>query len=79
MKGILLAAAAASVAFVASVPETAAAQTAAVRHATAVDHHSRSVTHYTRTPRSYAARSGDSITSFSSSENVAVNHPPKNR
>jgi hypothetical protein len=81
MKGILLAAAAASAAFVAWAPVMAAAQVTSGpnRYATVADPHARSVTHFRRTPRFYVARPGDFITNFSSSEHVAVNHPPKNR
>jgi hypothetical protein len=74
-----LIAAAAIMAIAACTPVSVSAQAALGRYATTADRHVRSVPHYRRTPRFYAARPGDFITNFSSSEHVAVNHPPKNR
>jgi hypothetical protein len=79
MQKSLFVAAAAAMAIAASAPVPASAQAALGRYAATADHHVRSVHHYRPTARFYAARPGDFITNFSSSEHVAVNHPPKNR
>jgi len=80
MQKVLSVAAVAAAALLAAASVTANAQVASGPSRYIVtNHNARSVTHYRRAPRFYAARPGDFITNFSSSEHVAVNHPPKNR
>ena len=76
-KSLLIAAAA--IALIAATPVSAFAQVVSARYVGTANHHARVLAHYRRTPPVVTVRPGDYITNFSSSEHVAVNHPPKNR